>query len=77
MAPAAAAQPSPSAAAPTASACPNGSYANSRGNSVCSPYASQTGPPSGATAQCNDGTYSMSQHRSGTCSGHGGVERWL
>jgi hypothetical protein len=34
-------------------------------------------PPAGATAQCNDGTYSFSQHRSGTCSHHGGVRRWL
>lgn len=34
-------------------------------------------PPAGATAQCNDGTYSFSQHRSGTCSHHGGVKRWL
>lgn len=31
----------------------------------------------GATAQCNDGTYSQSQHRSGTCSSHGGVKQWL
>jgi Protein of unknown function (DUF3761) len=34
-------------------------------------------PPAGATAECNDGTYSYSQHRSGTCSHHGGVKRWL
>jgi hypothetical protein len=33
--------------------------------------------PANATALCKDGTYSMSQHRSGTCSRHGGVERWL
>lgn len=31
----------------------------------------------GASALCNDGTYSQSQHRSGTCSYHGGVRRWL
>ncbi|WP_280406111.1 DUF3761 domain-containing protein [Nocardia brasiliensis] len=24
-----------------------------------------------------DGTYSFSQHRSGTCSGHKGVDEWL
>ncbi|WP_078870625.1 DUF3761 domain-containing protein [Amycolatopsis sp. La24] len=30
-----------------------------------------------ATAQCNDSTYIYSQHRSGTCSGHGGVKQWL
>lgn len=34
-------------------------------------------PPPGATAQCRDGTYSYSQHHSGTCSHHGGVARWL
>jgi hypothetical protein len=35
------------------------------------------GPPPGATARCRDGTYSFSQHRSGTCSHHGGVAAWL
>jgi hypothetical protein len=34
-------------------------------------------PPPGATARCRDGTYSFSQHRSGTCSHHGGVAVWL
>ena len=29
--------------------------------------------PAGTTALCNDGTYSYSQHHSGTCSHHGGV----
>lgn len=33
--------------------------------------------PAGATAKCNDGTYSHSAHRSGSCSGHGGVAEWL
>jgi endonuclease YncB( thermonuclease family) len=33
--------------------------------------------PSTATARCNDGTYSYSQHRQGTCSYHGGVAYWL
>lgn len=32
--------------------------------------------PNGATAVCNDGTYSHSAHRSGTCSHHGGVKSW-
>jgi hypothetical protein len=36
-----------------------------------------TAAPPGATALCRDGTYSYSKHRSGTCSGHGGVKRWL
>jgi len=30
-----------------------------------------------ASAVCNDGTLSHSAHRSGTCSGHGGVREWL
>lgn len=29
------------------------------------------------TAKCNDGTYSCSQNRSGTCSSHGGVSCWV
>jgi hypothetical protein len=33
--------------------------------------------PAGASAVCRDGTYSFSQSRSGTCSHHGGVARWL
>lgn len=56
--------------------CPNGTYRNSDGNTVCRPYASSS-VPADATAQCKDGTYSSSQNRRGTCSGHGGVARWL
>ncbi|WP_394428867.1 DUF3761 domain-containing protein [Streptomyces sp. SGAir0957] len=33
--------------------------------------------PAGASAQCNDGSYSYSAHRRGTCSHHGGVAVWL
>ena len=33
--------------------------------------------PTNATAICNDGTYSYSASRSGTCSHHGGVRIWL
>jgi hypothetical protein len=29
------------------------------------------------TAKCNDGSYSCSQNRSGTCSSHGGVGCWV
>src|SRR4051812_9220152 len=35
------------------------------------------GAPAGASARCGDGTYSFSQHHSGTCSRHGGVAAWL
>ncbi len=34
-------------------------------------------PPDGATARCRDGSYSLSAHRRGTCSHHGGVAQWL
>ncbi len=56
--------------------CPNGTYVNSAGNTVCRPY-SASSAPSGATARCADGTYSFSQSRRGTCSSHGGVAGWL
>ena len=39
--------------------------------------AAVAGAPPGATALCRDGTYSFSQHHSGTCSHHGGVAGWL
>jgi hypothetical protein len=52
-------------------------YTNSDGNSVHSPAFSNGGPPAGATALCQDDTYSFSQHRQGTCSHHGGVSKWL
>jgi len=38
------------------------------------PYPAATA--AGATAVCADGTWSFSAHRSGTCSGHGGVHWW-
>lgn len=53
-------------------------YTNSDGNTIPSP--STTGGTQGGyspTALCRDGTYSYSQHRSGTCSYHGGVSSWL
>ena len=60
-------------AAPEPAGCGADYYRNSDGNCVHRP----SDNPSGATAQCQDGTYSYSQHRSGTCSGHGGVKTWL
>jgi hypothetical protein len=41
---------------------------------VSSPIAASCGT---ATAVCNDGTYSCSQNRSGTCSSHQGVRCWI
>jgi hypothetical protein len=56
------------------SECTNGTYINSRGNVVCKPQAER---PAGATAECEDGTFSSSESRSGTCSHYGGVKEWL
>lgn len=55
----------------------NDYYTNSDGVQVHRPTFSDGGPPAGATAQCRDGSYSFSLHRSGTCSHHGGVAKWL
>jgi hypothetical protein len=52
-------------------------YTNSGGQQVHSPAYSSADAPAGAAAVCRDGTYSFSHHRSGTCSHHGGVAKWL
>jgi uncharacterized protein YraI len=63
---------------PTGESGPGRSYVNSKGERVQSPTRTADGqPPAGATAQCRDGAYSFSRSRRGTCSGHGGVARWL
>lgn len=51
-------------------------YTNSFGEIVQRPtyYSS---PPKEASALCQDGTYSFSRTRRGTCSHHGGVSKWL
>lgn len=49
---------------------------NSSGNCVLRPVVAAVAP-AGASARCKDGTYSSSQRRSGTCSGHKGVQEWL
>jgi hypothetical protein len=54
----------------------NGTYINSQGQKVKRPE-NCSGPPSGATAQCRDGSYSFSRNHRGTCSHHGGVAKWL
>jgi hypothetical protein len=54
------------------------SYINSNGDEVHSPAHTVSGrPPTGATAQCRDQTFSFSEHHRGTCSHHGGVLHWL
>lgn len=68
----------PVAAPPTddGTDCGSDYYVNSDGNCVHRPEQAPSAP-SGATAQCNDGTYSFSKHHSGTCSSHGGAAEWL
>lgn len=51
-------------------------YINSDGRCVPRPESHSREGNLQATAQCRDGFYSYSQHRSGTCSGHGGVAQW-
>lgn len=58
------------------SLCRSGYYKNVNGRCVHRP-AKAPSAPAGATAKCYDGTYSYSLSRSGTCSHHGGVARWL
>lgn len=66
----------PAAAVPAQPICGDDSYLNSDNQCVHRPQSAPAAPP-GATARCTDGTYSYSQHRSGTCSHHGGVAAWL
>lgn len=51
-------------------------YTNSKGERVQSPTKYDK-VPEGASALCRDGTYSFSRSRRGTCSHHGGVDKWL
>jgi Protein of unknown function (DUF3761) len=53
--------------------CKSGYYKNVSGHCIRRP----SHDPKGATAKCRDGTYSYSEHASGTCSHHGGVARWI
>ena len=66
-------KPVPKTTAPQPAECGADYYRNVDGACVHRPSSN----PAGATALCKDGTYSYSQHRSGTCSGHGGVRTWL
>jgi hypothetical protein len=59
-----------------ATACKAGYYENSSHRCVHRPVRASAAPK-GATARCRDGTYSFSQHASGTCSHHGGVAVWI
>lgn len=51
-------------------------YTNVDGHHVHRPVHAHHAP-AGATARCGDGTWSFSEHHSGTCSHHDGVAVWL
>jgi hypothetical protein len=73
------AAPAPAATpAPTAAPAKTSSKATpAAASSSSAPTISDAAAPAGSTAKCKDGTYSKSQHHSGTCSHHGGVAAWL
>ncbi len=72
-------------AAPAAAPAPTPSTDRTRAATTSSSASNATGgsgkpednDPTGAVAKCKDGMYSHSAHRSGSCSGHGGVAQWL
>ncbi len=68
--------PASAPAAAAAASTPAAAKSSTSSKSAPTTAASNT-DPTGATAKCKDGTYSKSQHRSGTCSRHGGVAEWL
>ena len=55
--------------------CDDAHYVNVSGHCVRRPVHANQSPP-GATAKCNDGTWSFSEHHRGMCSHHGGVAFW-
>jgi len=76
--PASSPTPQTSQLATTSGSCAADYYRNSDGICVHRPVKSRgSAVPQGATAQCRDGRYSVSQHSLGTCSHHGSVGRWL
>ena len=61
-------------------ATPSSKTATSSSRAARPPRASASttaATPTGATAQCKDGTYSSAKSRSGACASHGGVATWL
>jgi Protein of unknown function (DUF3761) len=59
-----------------ANACPSGYYKAASGDCVHRPICGVSTQPPGATALCNDGCWSFSEHPGDddTCHGHGGVK---
>jgi hypothetical protein len=76
-APAPAPVPAPAPPPPSASRTSTTTTATSHSNATGGSGKSENNDPTGATAKCKDGMYSHSAHKTGTCSGHGGVAQWL
>jgi len=76
-APATAPAPSAAASSPSAPAATTAAKSTPAASKSAPVAAAGNSDPTGATAKCKDGTYSKSQHHSGTCSHHGGVAEWL
>jgi hypothetical protein len=70
-----AASPS-SIATSSASSSSRASHTSGSSSAGSSSGSSSGGRPSGATALCNDGTYSYAAHHQGACSHHGGVAQF-
>lgn len=66
----------PASSSPSASAARSGRQA-STGMASGKSSAHENSDPTGAIAQCKDGLYSHAAHRTGACSKHGGVAKWL
>lgn len=66
----------PASSSPSASAARKGREA-STGMASGKSSAHENSDPTGAIAQCKDGLYSHAAHRTGACSKHGGVAKWL
>ena len=73
---AATAVPAPAPAAPAAASTHTVQTSHTVHTTSSGGSATNPAGPNGATAQCKDGTYSHSAHRSGTCAGHKGVQTW-
>jgi hypothetical protein len=71
-------QPPPNASADESQLIEHNHYLNKDGQEIHAPAHSKgAAVPAGATARCEDGSYSFSQNHRGTCSHHGGVTAWL
>lgn len=63
--------------APTAKPAPAARRAAAPRNAAATSASVEDHNPAGAIAQCKDGTYSHAKGRTGACSRHGGVAKWM